>query len=107
MIYVAHKWFAKRFIAMAIFPFIFLKDKNLRWDKVLLNHEKIHIRQQLELLFIPFFIWYGVEYLIRLIQIGNGYKAYRAISFEKEAHQNECNLDYLSNRKWFSFLRYL
>lgn len=34
-------------------------------------------------------------------------KAYREISFEKEAYENERNLHYLEKRKWFSFLKYL
>ncbi len=107
MIYVVSKIFSKQFIAMAIFPFIFLKEKSLKLNKVLLNHEKIHIRQQLELLYLPFFIWYLVEYFIRLIQTQNSKKAYHMISFEREAYENDHNLNYLSNRKWFSFLRYL
>ena len=34
--------------------------------------------------------------------------AYKNISFEREAYQNQSNLDYLSNRKhysWFSYIK--
>jgi hypothetical protein len=31
-------------------------------DKVFVNHEKIHLRQQLELLVLPFYVWYIIEF---------------------------------------------
>lgn len=34
-----------------------------------LNHERIHTRQQLELLYLPFFLLYLLEWLFRLFQI--------------------------------------
>jgi hypothetical protein len=74
---------------------------------VLLNHEKIHIRQQVELLVLPFFIWYFIEFLIRFLRCRNGKVAYHSISFEKEAYQNENNLSYLTSKKWYSFLSFL
>lgn len=107
MIFVARKIFRKNFIAIAIFPFIFLKDKNLRQNKRLINHEKIHLRQQIELLVIPFYLWYLIEFLVRLIQYKNAKEAYFNISFEREAYENDENLDFLKNRKVFNFLQYL
>lgn len=74
---------------------------------MLINHEKIHIKQQLELLWLPFFIWYFVEYLVRLVQYRNWNIAYRNISFEREAYQNEYNPNYLLTRERFSFFKYL
>jgi hypothetical protein len=76
-------------------------------DKELLNHEKIHIRQQLDLLVIPFFIWYALEYLYRFVQYRDRYKAYRNLSFEREAYKNEKDLHYLKKRSYLSFLKYL
>lgn len=73
----------------------------------MLFHEKIHLRQQLEMLVIFFFIWYGIEFSIRFLILKDRKKAYREISFEKEAYANERNLDYLEDRKWFNFLKYL
>lgn len=107
MILVASKIFRKNFVAMAVYPFILLKDKSLREDLRLLNHEKIHLRQQLDMLVFPFYIWYFSEYFIRLIQYKNGSEAYLNISFEREAYLNEGNPDYLKNRRWFGFLKYL
>jgi len=57
-----------------------------------------------ELLFIFFYIWYLIEWVVRSIIYWNISKAYRNICFEKEAYNNEKNLDYLKTRKHFSFL---
>lgn len=92
---------------MAIFPFILLRDKDLRLNQRLINHERIHLRQQLELLIIPFYVWYFIEYLFRLIQYKNAHQAYMNISFEREAYQNDEDLEFLQNRKLFNFLRFL
>ena len=66
------------------------------------NHENIHTRQMIEMLFIFFYIWYGIEWLIRLIQYKNGHTAYRNISFEKEAYKFEGYLSYLKERERFA-----
>ncbi len=88
---------------ITIFPFILI-DQRFRTDIVLLNHEKIHIRQQLELLVLPFYFLYAGNYLINLIRYRNHHKAYRNIIFEKEAYSHESNLSYLGKRKLFAFL---
>ena len=56
------------YIGITIFPFMFLKYKDLKSNKVLINHEKIHLRQQLELLIVLFFVIYSIEFLVQLIQ---------------------------------------
>jgi hypothetical protein len=94
------------YIGITIFSFMFLKYKALKGNRVLVNHEKIHLRQQLELLIILFFIIYGVEFLIRLIQYRNWKLAYRNISFEREAYKNELHLDFLKSRRIWSFIQY-
>ena len=66
----------------------------------------IHIYQQAELLFILFIFLYYLEFLIRLIQFKNAKIAYKNISFEREAYENESNYNYLKTRKWFSFVKY-
>jgi hypothetical protein len=96
----------KGFVGLSVFPFVILRDKGSRNDKVLLNHEKIHIRQQLELLVIPFFIWYFVDYIFKLIKYKNKNEAYKNIVFEKEAYANEKDLNYIKSRSFWSFLRY-
>ncbi len=72
-----------------------------------MNHERIHMRQQLELLLIFFFIWYLVEYVVGLVKYRDSFKAYNKISFEREAYANERNLKYLEKRRIWSFFRYL
>lgn len=92
---------------MAIFPFIFLNKEAAKKDVVLLNHEKIHIRQQLELLIVPFYLIYVVNYLYELIQTWNHEQAYRKILFEQEAYNNESDLEYLNKRKKFACFFYI
>lgn len=104
---VSKFWVPKGFSGITVFPFIFARKKSCKSDKTFINHEKIHIRQQLELLVVFFFIWYGLEFLIRLIQYKDFRNAYRNISFEREAYTHERNLTYLTNRRFFSFIKYL
>lgn len=86
----------KNIQAITVWPFIIVPSRT-KMNKVLLNHERIHLRQQLELLIIPSFVWYFVESLFR---------NYSSISFEREAFTNEKDLDYLKTRKWFAFMKY-
>jgi hypothetical protein len=104
---VAKYLIPKGYRGLAAFPFVFVKYRIDVENKVFVNHEKIHLRQQLELLVIPFFIWYFIEYLFRLIQYKKADLAYRNISFEREAYANEKNLEYLKNRPLFKSLDFL
>lgn len=97
----------KDYRGLAIFPFIFIKYFVDKGNRIFINHEKIHLRQQIELLIIPFFIFYLTEYFIRLAQYKNANLAYRNISFEREAYANESNLEYLKKRPFFSFCNYI
>lgn len=92
---------------MALWPFIILRSKDLNKNQRLLNHERIHLRQQLELLLIFFYLWYGIEFLVHFVRYGNYYNAYRKISFEQEAYTHEHNLNYLKKRPLWSFLNYM
>lgn len=76
-------------------------------DKFVINHERIHTAQQRELLFVPFYILYVMEWLVRLVEYRNREDAYMNISFEREAYANGHNLNYLPNRKLFAWLHYL
>lgn len=97
----------KGYVGITIFPFILLKNKEDKQNWTLINHERIHLRQQLELLILPFFIWYFMEFLIRWLQYKNFHCGYRNISFEREAYQNEKDKTYLENRKSFQSFHYL
>ena len=108
MILIVFKYLTPRgFRGLTFYPFVFLADKDDKLNKVFINHEKIHIRQQLELLIVPFYLWYFTEYFIRLLQFRNRKKAYYAISFEREAYANEKDLDYLNSRPFWGFMRYI
>lgn len=90
---------------MAIYPFILLNNKRLINDNVIINHEKIHLRQQIELLILPFYVMYLLNYLINRVRYKTHNEAYLNIIFEQEAYLNELNLNYLSHRKWFAWAR--
>ncbi|MBQ7279907.1 MAG: hypothetical protein IJR13_04165 [Bacteroidales bacterium] len=68
-----------------------------------LNHELIHVHQQRELLYLPFFVWYVVEWLVLLLKYRDRMKAYRNIRFEKEAYRHQDDLTYLSRRKHYHY----
>lgn len=97
----------KGYRGLTAFPFVFVKYRVDKENLVFINHEKIHLRQQLELLIFPFFIWYFLEYLVRLIQYKNADLAYRNISFEREAYAKEKDPYYLKQRSFMSFLKYV
>lgn len=107
MIFISKYLIPKGYNGLTIYPFVFLKEEELKQDMILMNHEKIHLKQQLEMLIIPFYVFYFLEFLIRLIQYKNWNKAYRNISFEREAYTNEMNLEYLNNRKIWAFFKYI
>lgn len=92
--------------AITLFPFILLKQPSDQANKLLINHEQIHLRQQLELLVIPFYLLYFTEYLFHRMQGLGHYASYCAISFEQEAFKNEHQLNYLASRPVFAFVRY-
>jgi len=108
MILIVFKYLTPRgFRGLTFYPFVFLADKDDKLNKVFINHERIHIRQQLELLILPFYLWYFTEYLFRLIQYKDRKQAYFNISFEREAYKNEKNLNYLKSRPFWRFFKYL
>ncbi|WP_433835821.1 hypothetical protein [Flavobacterium anhuiense] len=104
---VAKYLIPKGYRGMAVFPFVLMKYDFDKANRVFVNHEKIHLRQQLEMLVLPFFTWYVLEFFIRLIQYKNKDLAYRNISFEREAYEKETDLNYLKNRSFFQFLHYI
>ena len=97
----------KGFRGITLFPFIIVSETDLKQNSVMINHEKIHIRQQIELLILPFFVWYGIEFLIKWFSFKDKNAAYRNISFEREAYANEKDLNYLKSRSFWSFLKYV
>ncbi len=101
------KYFTPKNVSgISIFPFIILEKREIKYDKSFINHELIHIYQQMELFFIFFIFIYYFEFLFLLIKHRDFQKAYKNISFEREAYANESNYNYLKTRKWYSFAKY-
>ncbi|SHJ94232.1 hypothetical protein [Pseudozobellia thermophila] len=107
MILVFKHLFYKNYVGLSLWPFIILKDDTLKNDIVLINHERIHLRQQQELLIVFFYIFYISEWLVRTMCYLDSYKAYQNISFEREAYANEKNLEYIAARRPLAFIKYL
>ena len=107
MIIVLPHLISKSFSAVTIYPFIFLKKDSYKQDYTLINHEFIHLQQQKEMLWFAFFLWYILEFFIRLVYYRNAHSAYKNISFEREAYYYENDLDYLQHRRFYAFLKFL
>ena len=77
-------------------------------DAITKRHKNIHDMQQIEMLWVLFFVWYGVEWFVRWVAYGfDGHLSYRNISFEQEAYLNENDMSYPYERKLYSWVRYL
>ena len=106
----------KGFTAINLFGVVFVRKEILPqhnisirdWEKML-NHELIHTAQMKELLYVSFYLLYGIEWLIRLAMYRNARKAYRNISFEREAYDMQDNFHYIidEERKPYAFLKYI
>jgi hypothetical protein len=74
-------------------------------NHITIIHETIHWKQQMEMLIIPFYIWYLLEWVLKMFSYGG--TAYYTISFEREAYTNQENKNYLITRKHYSWWKYL
>lgn len=94
----------KGFKCINLFGILFARRGAYIGEKTL-NHEAIHTAQMKEMLYIPFYIWYFIEWAIKLCK--HGKDSYRNLSFEREAFSNDDDLTYLANRKRFAWWAYL
>ena len=90
----------RAFLAICLFGVVFSVRP---LSAVELNHERIHAAQQRELLYMPFFILYVVEWLVLWVKYGDRMKAYEHICFEKEAYRHQGDMYYLSRRKHYHY----
>lgn len=104
----------KGFAAINLFGVVFVREElqtYFDYDQSayfrMLVHEEIHTKQMQELLYLPFYVWYLLEWLVRIVMYRNVRKAYRNISFEREAYANQDNRYYNKERKRYSFLQYV
>ena len=110
------------YFAINLFGYMFVRDvyKDRKISKQTFNHELTHTEQALDFVFkckklqilgyLIFYIIYFIEWIIKLLfaffTLGK-VKAYRSISFEQEAYNNQRNLKYLKSRKSFAWVKYI
>jgi hypothetical protein len=108
------------FFAINLFGVMFVREEYKRWNisERTYNHESIHTEQMLDfvggikqLQFLGgciFYILYFIEWLLKLVctifTFGT-IKAYKSISFEQEAYNNDTNYIYLKSRKRFAWIK--
>ena len=101
----------KNYTGITLFPFIILKydknDQSLQPYEVVANHERIHLRQQLETLVVFFYPMYLIFYTINRFKGMKHYEAYRNIPFERESYVYESDLNYLKNRKFWNWRQFI
>ena len=101
-------WFMK-VGGVTLWPYIVLRERynsTKYWKRKaarIINHESIHIKQQEELLILPFYLLYVTEWFVKLFFYGK--KSYYNISFEREAYDNDDNLSYLNTRKKYAWIK--
>lgn len=89
-----------RFTAINLFARLYIKDTDGTRVKCmisrpnryfrLIQHERTHTKQQNNLLGIFFYIWYVIEWFFKIF---TEVKAYKELSFEREARANEKDTD--------------
>ena len=112
IIYCKHIPF-KKYLALTLFDFIIVREeyKNLVGRRTI-NHESIHQAQSRDFGigfcgYFIFYILYLLEWILKIPSILFGYNPYKSISFEREAHNRDCDYGYLDNRKRFTWLKYI
>lgn len=78
-------------------PFVIFQTKALSENRILVNHEAIHLRQYYELAVIfkwPIYLWFSLT------------RGYQKNPFEIEAYRNQADLYYLKTRKWLAWRKY-
>lgn len=91
----------KGFKAINLFGVVLVR-KRCRMTGTDLNHEAIHTAQMCELLYVPFYVLYVLEWLWLLPKYRKRHEAYRHISFEREAYAHQAEPDYLKTRPKFN-----
>lgn len=127
-------WIAKhllfeRFSTITLAAFVCTKMSKEEMPQSVKNHECVHAKQWVEMFvlgwllvfllqvsfnasewlyilpFLAFYIWYGIECLIKSIILRKN--AYKDISFEKEARLAESDNNYLENCGYFEWFKLL
>ena len=94
----------KGFKTINLFGILFVREGS-KMNEYDLNHEAIHSEQMKELLYVFFYLFYVIEWIVKVIKYKDLDLAYRDISFEREAYMNQNNLEYLLRRQPFNWIR--
>ena len=95
-------------VAITFCPWMIIREElKKKVTPTVSRHEATHALQQIETLWIMFFILYGVEYLIKLLCTFSHNKAYLSISFEQEAYNNQGKISYNDTRKHYAWVKYI
>ena len=106
MLIVKNSWFPfGGYSTINICGILFTKKKEI--DERTYVHESIHTKQMIEMLFIFFYLWYGIEYLILRFFHKSQNCTYHDVSFEEEAYEHENDISYLKIRKRYAWFHYL
>lgn len=90
--------------AITLYPFVISKGE---MSEITINHEKIHLKQQAELLILPFYILYIGFWAWGKLRGKDNHTAYLDIPFEREAYANQENTSYLIERERWAWRRYI
>lgn len=117
--------------SITVGPFLFTKLTKESMPKNVLTHESCHALQWTEMTFatafivsivhlfiglpiglvaispFAYYVWYGIEMLIRRSAYENLYNSWCAVSFEQEATMGELYNDYILNRQIFGWFKYI
>lgn len=88
--------------AITIGPLVFSRGE---MSEVTKNHEAIHWQQYIETGIFGFIILYYSFYLFNYIKYRDGKTAYHMIPFEKEAYDNDGNMEYLKTRERWTWAK--
>ena len=93
----------KGFSAINLCGVVFARKELKPLGKATIQHEEIHTAQMKELWYVGFYILYLFEWIYRLIFHTKA--AYKGISFEVEAYNNQWRNKYLEYRKPYAMWR--
>lgn len=93
------------FLAINLFDYVFTKRELKDYQQ---RHEEIHSEQMRELLYIPFYVLYVLEFIIKFpIHKFNWDETYRSISFEREAYKYQDWYYYLNYREKYAWRKFI
>ncbi len=101
-------WFPfKGYKAITLLHWIVVRnDQRARFTSTDYNHECIHYEQEKELWFIGFYLLYIIDFVLAMLYFWNWRKAYRNVTFEREAYDRQHDMQYIQHRKRFAWSKY-